>query len=74
MAKIFKVSGYILDANGEYSTKTLTEELEMSLDVSFKHLKVQVADVEDWDDNHPLNYFSCHESTCEEYFKESANG
>ena len=68
MAKIYKISGYIIDINEEYGN-----DLQWMLeryDVSIKHFQAKSADIGEWHDDHPLNYYNVDISECEKYFKE----
>lgn len=69
MAKIYKISGYIVDVNDEWNEDELRWLLENN-DVTIKHFNANVADIGEWHDNHPLNYYKCDVSECEKYFKE----
>lgn len=70
MAKIFKVSSYFIDPNGDYSSEDLKVFLDESLDVIVHHTKIEERDIGEWDDNIILNYHGCPKSECEKYFKE----
>jgi hypothetical protein len=75
MAKLFKISAYIIDANDEFCTDgdgiadciTYCTQNDFNLD----HLKIQSADLGEWYDEHPLNYIDCPEAEFEKYFKEN---
>lgn len=69
MAKIFKISGYFVDPNGDYSIEDLEVGLEDDFDMIAKHIKVEEKDVGEWDDDIPLNYCDSEEVECEKYFK-----
>lgn len=69
MAKIYKISGYIVDVNNEWNENELRWMLENN-DVTIKHFKANVADIGEWHDDHPLNYYKSDVSECEKYFKE----
>lgn len=68
-SKIYKFSGYIVDANGDYSDDDIRWLLER-YDFSVKHFKIECADIGEWNDEHPLNYRNSNISECEKYFKE----
>lgn len=75
MAKLFKVSGYYLDPNGEYDADSLAVILgEQAADMPSHYIVVKEADIGEWDDNHPLNMCDCPVSECEKYFKEGYHG
>lgn len=74
MAKIYKISGYIVDANGDLNEDDIPWLLGR-YDYSIKHLKVESADIGEWYDEIPINYCNSDISECEKYFKnkEKAN-
>ena len=75
MAKIHKISGYLVDPNGEYNEDSLTTYLEFDFDQMFQHLHIATSDIGEWDDDNPLNYFNCDLAECEKYFpKEPTKG
>ena len=69
MAKIYKILGYIIDANDDYNESDLQWLLER-YDLSIKHFQVESADIGEWYDEIPLNYRNSDISECEKYFKE----
>lgn len=69
MAKIYKISGYVIDVNDEWNENELRWLLER-YDVTIKHFKADEADIGEWHDDHPLNYYKSDISECEKYFKE----
>ena len=69
MAKIFKIEGYYVDANGDWSAEWLKTELEENYDLAAHHIRVQERDIGEWEDDNPLNYYACPESLFEKYFK-----
>lgn len=69
MAKIFKIEGYYVDPNGDWSAEWLKTELEENLDLVGKHIKVYERDIGEWEDDIPINYINSPESECEKYFK-----
>ena len=71
MAKIFKIEGYYVDPNGDWSAEDLQIELEENYDLIDKHIKVMERDVGGWEDDNPLNYCDSPKSECEKYFKEN---
>lgn len=68
MAKIYKISGYVIDVNDEWNENELRWLLEN--DVTIKHFKAEDADIGEWYDEHPLNYINSSIDECEKYFKE----
>ncbi len=74
MAKLFKIQAYIVDPADEfYSDAYLKNHLIYCAqnDLNLDHLKIQSADLGEWDDDHPLNYIDCPEAEYEKYFKEN---
>ena len=69
MAKIFKIHGYFVDPNGEYTAEELATALQQDFDVIAHHIKVDERDIGEWDDNSPLNYHNCSKDECEAYFR-----
>ena len=70
MAKIFKIEGYYVDPNGDYSANNLEIELKENYDLIPRFIKVQEQDIGEWEDDNPLNYRNCLKEECEKYFKE----
>ena len=73
MAKVFKFSAYVVDPNGEFSTDDRFEDCLIYCtqnDISLRHLKIESADIGEWEDGHPLNYLNCPTAEFEKYFKE----
>lgn len=69
MAKIFKISGYLVDPIGDYQVDYLKQDIETSYDMIGQHVHVEEADIGKWDDESPLNYDNCDLAECEKYFK-----
>lgn len=67
MATIYKISGYIVDINDDFNEDDLKWTLER-YDFSIKHFKAESADIGEWYDDHPLNYYKSDISECEKYF------
>ena len=67
-SKIYKISGYIVDINDEYGEDYIRWLLESYSDLTAKHLKIESANIGEWDDDHPLNYRNSDISECEKYF------
>lgn len=68
MAKIHKISGYLVDPNDEYGNDVLRNCLEYSFDSMFQQLHIETADIGEWNDDNPLNYPNCDLADCEKYF------
>ncbi len=72
MAKLFKISTYLVDANNDFNDAS---ELETYLDNQMRYgflgpAHIEEADLGEWDDNLPINYINCPESEFEKYFQE----
>ena len=52
--KIFKISGYLVDPNGENEAAWIWEELRHLNDTFGHHVHVKEADILDWTDENPL--------------------
>lgn len=68
-SKIYKISAYLVDVNGDYGEDYISWLLESYSDLTAKHLKIESADIGEWDDDNPLNYRNSDISECEKYFK-----
>ena len=69
MAKIFKISGYLVDPVGDYQADYLRRDISASYDMISQHIHVEEADIGEWDDESPLDYDNCDLAECEKYFK-----
>ena len=70
MAKIFKISGYMVDPNGDLEAEDLRVSLEEDYDAIAHHIQIEEVDLPEWDDDNPLNRLDCPVAECEKYFKE----
>lgn len=73
MAKVFKIEAYVVDSNGEFKTEDRLEDCLIYCtqnDLNLRHLKINSADIGEWDDNHILNHINCSETEFKKYFKE----
>lgn len=68
MAKIFKITGYFVDCNDDYDCDRLKIDLEQDYDLIAHHINVEERDIDEWDDDIPLNKIDCPVSECEKYF------
>lgn len=60
MAKIFKVSGYLVDVEGDIDASEVVAEISFGLDGMInQHIHVEEADIGRWSDENPLNYGNC---------------
>lgn len=71
MAKIYKVTGYVVDFRGEYDEDYIQLLIEQSSDLFTKHFQVESTDVGEWYDEHPLNYRNSDVLECAKYFKKA---
>lgn len=70
MAKIFKVSGYLVDVDGDFDVSEVVAEISFGLDGMInQHIHVEESDIGELDDESPLNYDNCDLADCEKYFK-----
>lgn len=74
MAKVFKISAYVVDYTGKFGDNQKVadylEYITQNDDIILSFPKIESADIGKWDDDHPLNYCSCPKSEYEKYFKE----
>ena len=70
MAKIFKISGYLVDPYDLYRLGEIKAGISYVLDgMVHQHIHVEETDIGKWDDESPLNYDNCDLAECEKYFK-----
>lgn len=70
MAKIFKISGYLVDPDDLYRLSVIEAGISYALDgMVHQHIHVEESDMGKWDDESPLNYDNCDLAECEKYFK-----
>lgn len=70
MAKIFKVSGYLVDPDNFYDADSVERYIRANVDGAiYQHFRVEEADIGKWNDESPLNYDNCDLADCEKYFK-----
>ena len=75
MARVHKISGYLVDPNGEYTRDDIEVAMERVLDAPFQQLHIDTADIGEWEDDNPLNYSNCDLAECEKWFaKEPTKG
>lgn len=74
MAKLFKISAYLVDFNDTFDESNLEDyliwRLQKYLDID--HIHLSSADIGEWHDDHPINNYNCPEAEYEKYFKENA--
>lgn len=74
MAKLFKVTTYVTDYNDEFQTADRLEDCLIyctQRDLNLEHMRIETADIGEWDDDHPLNYIDCPKAEFEKYFKDN---
>ena len=73
MAKLFKISAYVVDYNDDFDKSNIEEYLiyETQKHFNLEHLRVAEVDLGEWHDEHPLNYIDCPKAEFEKYFKEN---
>lgn len=70
MAKIFKVSGYLVDTDVDFEAYQIAEWFEYNeFGLIPQHIHVEQSDIGKWDSENPLNYDNCDLAECEKYFK-----
>lgn len=70
MAKIFKISGYLVDTDDLYRSSVIEDVIRYALyDMVHQHIHVEEADIGKWDDESPLNYDNCDLAECDKYFR-----
>lgn len=74
MAQIFKISGYLIDINDSYTKDDVRISVTDKIDMFSQQLHIDKSDIEDWDDDNPLNFENCDLSYCSQYFKNPNNG
>lgn len=72
MAKIFKISGYfVAPPRTNYTSeriKRLIEICALRADVFDRHLHIKEREIDDWNENLPINQKNCDLAECERYF------
>ena len=73
MAKLFKISAYVIDYNDDFDKSNIEEYLvyETQKHFNLERLQIAEADLGVWYDEHPLNYIDCPEDEYKKYFKEN---
>ena len=74
MAKVFKISTYVVDYNDEFNNNesfmNYLEYITQHDGIFFSHSQIASADIGEWHDDHPLNWRCCPKEEYEKYFKE----
>ena len=73
MAKLFKLTAYIVDSNDTFDESNLEDYLIWRLrdELDIDHIHLTSADIGSWHDDHPINNYNCPEAEYEKYFKEN---
>ena len=69
-AKIFKVSGYLVDPTGRLNANQIKSKMQYGCGFPMigQHIHVEQADIEELDENHPIMQENCDLADCEKYF------
>jgi len=70
MARLHKISGYVVDIDESFCKHDLENALER-MDMIVHHASVESVDIGEWYDEHPLNYTDCNLEECEKWFSNS---
>ena len=73
MAKLFKLTAYLVDPNDTFDESNLEDYLIWRLrdELDIDHIHLSSADIGPWYDDHPINNYNCPEAEYEKYFKEN---
>ena len=73
MAKLFKLTAYLVDPVDEFDTDSLEDCIIYCTqnDLNLRHTGIESVDIGEWDDDHPLNYIDCPKAEFEKYFNEA---
>ncbi len=73
MAKLFKLTAYLVDPNDTFDESNLEDYLIYRLqdELDIDHIHLSSADIGEWHDDHPINNYHCPEAEYEKYFKEN---
>lgn len=71
MAKIHKISGYVVDIDETFNVEDLKYALEV-MEFFTQQLHVETANIGEWNDDNPLNYLNCDLAECEKYFPKAS--
>ena len=69
MARIFKITAYMVDANEDFNASSIKDEIKNIDDIIVKNVEVIEKDIGEWDDDHPLNRFNSPIEECTKYFE-----
>ena len=73
MAKLHKLTAYLVDPLGKFDASNLEDYLIWRLqeELDIDHICLASADIGLWHDDHPINNYNCPEAEYEKYFKEN---
>ena len=74
MAKVFKISAYIVDIHDDFDTNDRLEDCLIDCtrrNIELDHIQIESADIGEWHDDHPMNFYDCPLAEYEKYFKEN---
>ena len=73
MAKLFKLSAYLVDHKGTFDNETLEDYLNycMRHELDIDHIDLDCADIGEWDDDHLINNYNCPKAEYDKYFEEN---
>lgn len=73
MAKLHKLTAYLVDPLGKFDESNLEDYLIWRLqdELDIDHIHLSSADIGPWYDDHPINNYNCPEAEYEKYFKEN---
>ena len=73
MAKLHKMSAYLVDIEGKFDDSNLEDYLIWRLkdELDIDHIHLTSADIGEWYDDHPINNYNCPEAEYEKYFEEN---
>lgn len=73
MAKLFKLSAYIVSHNDIFDESNLKDYLIWCVqnELFIDHIHLASADIGPWHDDHPINNINCPEAEYEKYFKKT---
>lgn len=73
MAKLFKLSSYLVDYKGNFDNEALEDYLNycMRHELDIDHIDLDCVDIGEWDDDHSVNNYNCPKAEYEKYFEEN---
>ena len=69
MAKIHRISGYLIDVDGSCDGNDIKIAITEQMNMHDRQLHIESADIDDWSDENPLNKENCDLAYCARYFK-----